>query len=342
MPYRGRGACNNCGPNGLGCTVGAKASTDVTYWPEAIANGVELRTNARVFEVTTDSTGRATGARYFDADGNVRFQPARLVVIACNGIGTPRLMLLSKGERHPRGLANSSGLVGRNLMFHPCSAITGFFDDGIDPTHHGPLGNILLSQEFYETDASRGFVRGYTFQMNRSTGPARTAMGFTIPPVAWGERHHGDFAMRFGNSTTIAAFGEDLPEEHNCVELSASLTDSNGIAGAKVSYRLSENSVRIMAHACKSAETVLRRAGAHTVNVTTQLRPSGWHLMGTARMGDDPRRSVVDHSCRAHDVDNLYVVDGSVFVTGASVNPTPTLQAIALRAADHIRKAYRP
>jgi choline dehydrogenase-like flavoprotein len=107
-----------------------------------------------------------------------------------------------------------------------------------------------------------------------------------------------------------------------------------------VSYRLSENSARMMAHACRQAETVLDAAGAHTVKATVQLRPSGWHLMGTARMGDDPRRSVVDHSCRAHDVDNLYVVDGSVFVTGASVNPTPTLQAIALRAADHIRKAH--
>ena len=94
----------------------------------------------------------------------------------------------------------------------------------------------------------------------------------------------------------------------------------------------------MMAHAVAQAETVLSRAGAHTVKATPQLRPSGWHLMGTARMGDDPGRSVVDHSCRAHDVDNLYVVDGSVFVTGASVNPTPTLQAIALRAADHIRR----
>ena len=93
-----------------------------------------------------------------------------------------------------------------------------------------------------------------------------------------------------------------------------------------------------MAHACTQAEKVLRRAGAHTVKSTPLLRPSGWHLMGTARMGDDPSRSVVDRSCRAHDVDNLYVVDGSVFVTGASVNPTPTLQAIALRAADAIRK----
>ncbi len=234
-----------------------------------------------------------------------QFQPARLVVLAANGIGTPRLLLLSKSERHPNGLANSSGLLGRNLMFHPCAAITGFFADGLDPTYRGPLGNILLSQEFYETDGARGFVRGYTFQMNRSTGPARTAMGFAMAPVAWGERHHADFAMRFGNSTTVVALGEDLPEEHNRVELSC-LAD------------------RLQRH--RRAESVLspvRELGPHDgaclpagrEGAGRGRRPygegdpaaasSGWHLMGTARMGDDPRRSVVDHSCRAHDVDNL-------------------------------------
>jgi choline dehydrogenase-like flavoprotein len=342
-PWRGRAACNNCGPNGLGCTVQAKGSTDITYWPDAIRNGVELRTGARVLEITTDpSTGRATGARYLDASGTVHVQPARLVVLAANGIGTPRLLLLSKSERHPDGLANTSGLVGRNLMFHPVAAITGFFTDDCGPTWRGPLGNILLSQEFYETDRARGFVRGYTFQMTRSTGPARTAMGATLPPVAWGARHHDEFALRFGNSTTVVALGEDLPEAHNRVELDPTLTDTSGLAAPKVFYRLSDNSARMLAHACTQAETVLVKSGAHTVKATPLLRASGWHLMGTARMGSDPRTSVVDHSGRVHDVDNLYIVDGSVFVTGASVNPTPTLQAIALRCADHIRKACAP
>lgn len=337
--YRGRAGCNNCGPNGLGCTRRAKGSADVTYWPAAIANGVELRTGARVFEITTGPDGRATGARYFDADGTVKVQPARAVILAANGIGTPRLMLLSASERHPRGLANSSGLVGRNLMFHPCAIITGFFDDDIAPTWQGPLGNILMSQEFYETDPSRGFVRGYTYQMNRSTGPARTAAGFALPPVRWGANHHADFAGRFGNSTILAAHGEDLPEAHNRVELDPVLTDSHGIAAPKVFYKLSENSARQMAHAVTNAETVLRAAGAHTVQSTPLQRAAGWHLMGTARMGDDPAGSVVDRNGRAHDIDNLYIVDGSAFVTGAAVNPTPTIQAMALRVADHIRSA---
>jgi choline dehydrogenase-like flavoprotein len=337
--YRGRAACNNCGPCGLGCSLKSKGSTDVTYWPAAIANGVELRTGARVFEIATGPDGRATGARYIDSDGTVRFQPARAVILAANGIGTPRLMLLSASERHPDGLANSSGHVGRNLMFHPYSMITGFFDDGIAPTWQGPLGNILISQEFYETDLSRGFVRGYSFQMNRSTGPAKTAAGFTLPPTRWGQGHHAEFARRFGNSGLLAAIVEDLPEAHNRVTLDPNLTDSHGIAAPKVSYTLSENSARMIEHAVANGEKVMRAAGAHTVMSTPLLRGGGWHLMGTARMGDDPKRSVVDRNGQAHDVDNLFIVDGSVFVTGGAVNPTPTIQAVALRVADHISGA---
>src|SRR5262249_48131488 len=213
--YRGRTACNNCGPNGLGCAVRAKGSTDVTYWPAAIANGVELRTGARVSAITTGPDGRVTGARYFDADGTAQFQPARAVVMAANAIGTARLLLLSRCARHPAGLANSSGMVGRHLMFHPFAVITGVFTHDLTPTWQGPLGNMLMCQEFYETDRARGFVRGYSYQLNRSSGPARTAIGLALPPVRWGAAHHAEFALRFGNSTLLAAIGEDLPEVHN-------------------------------------------------------------------------------------------------------------------------------
>ena len=106
-----------------------------------------------------------------------------------------------------------------------------------------------------------------------------------------------------------------------------------------MSYKLSENSARQVAHAVANGEKVMRAAGAHTVMSTPVLRGGGWHLMGTARMGDDPKRSVVDRNGQAHDVDNLFIVDGSVFVTGGAVNPTPTIQAVALRVADHIRDA---
>jgi choline dehydrogenase-like flavoprotein len=140
-----------------------------------------------------------------------------------------------------------------------------------------------------------------------------------------------------GLGQVLAAIGEDLPEAHNRVELDPTLKDSHGLAAPKVFYTLSENSARQMAHAVANGERVMREAGAHTVMSTPLLRAGGWHLMGTARMGDDPKHSVVDRTGRAHDVDNLYIVDGSVFVTGGAVNPTPTIQAVALYIADRIR-----
>ena len=131
-PYDGRAACNNCGPCDIGCTRRAKASTDVTYWPKALTLGARLKTNCRVREITLNSRGLADGVIYYDADGNVSEQKANSVVLACNGVGTPRLMLNSCSPQFPDGIANSSGLVGKNLMFHPYSILFGTFDERID------------------------------------------------------------------------------------------------------------------------------------------------------------------------------------------------------------------
>lgn len=338
VPYRGRAACNNCGNTVLGCSRHAKGSTDVTYWPEAIQNGVELHTHSRVFRVETDASGKATGASYFDASGEQHFQPARAVVLAMNGVGTPRIMLNSSSGSHPDGLCNSSGLVGKNLMFHPYSMVTGYFDDDDIDTYKGSTGNMIMCQEFYETDPKKDFVRGYTYQILRSTGPASTATGFMTTHVPWGAGHHEEFKKRFGNAAVLAIIGEDLPEEHNRVELDPVLKDSNGIPAPKIFYTLSENSRRLLDDAMKNAETALKAAGAHETERTSLLRSAGWHLMGTARMGDDPAESVVDKWGQAHDTDNVFVVDGSLFVTGAAVNPTPTIGALALRTADYIAR----
>ena len=174
--YDGRPGCNNCGPCDAGCPTKARASTDVTYWPKAIANGVVLKTGARVREITLGSDGLADGVVYYGRNGEIFEQKARSVVLACNGVGTPRLLLNSKSGLFPDGLANSSGLVGKNLMFHPFATATGVFDEPIDG-HKGPRGCSLLSQEFYETDLSRGFVRGYMMQIARSSGPVNTSLG---------------------------------------------------------------------------------------------------------------------------------------------------------------------
>ncbi len=340
-PYDGRSACNNCGPCEIGCPLGAKASTDVTYWPKAISRGAILKTNCRVRQVTVGSDGRATGVIYYDEHGRVQEQKARVAVMACNGVGTPRLLLNSRSGLFPDGLANSTGLVGKNLMFHPYAMVTGIFNEVLDG-YKGPSAASIMSSQFYETDLSRGFVRGVAFQVIRSSGPVTTAVGFAgAPKVPWGADHHREFSDRFGRTITIAVIGEDLPEPHNHVTLDDTLADGDGIPAPKVTYRMSENSLKMMDFGIARASEALDAAGAHKVMVNPLLRPAGWHLLGTARMGAHDGNSVVDGNGRSHDVTNLFVVDGSVFVTAGAVNPTSTIQAVALRIADYFKSNSR-
>jgi choline dehydrogenase-like flavoprotein len=282
-----------------------------------------------------DSLGRATGANYFDAGGDIQHQAARSVIMASNGVGTPRLLLMSKSDAHPNGLANGSGLVGKNLMFHAFAEVVGIFPPHEEPWV-GPVANILLSQEFYETNPDNDFVRGYTFQMARGQGPGSTARGGFIERIPWGKDHHDVMTKRFRNTLGFGIIGDDLPEEHNTVTLDPNLKDSSGLPAPKITYVLSENSRKLLNHAMARGKEVLEEAGAIEILYDPLMAESGWHLLGTARMGNDPERSVVDANGQSHEVDNLFIVDGSVFVTGAAVNPTPTIQALALRTADYI------
>ena len=332
--YDGRHGCINCGPCDLGCPVGAKASTDITYWPKALAQGARLETHARVREITLAADGSAGGVRFYDRDGALVEQPARHVVVACNGIGTPRLLLNSRSARFPDGLANSSGLVGKNLMFHPYAVVTGLFPERLDG-YKGPTPCMIWSQQFYETDPARDFVRGYSFQIARGLDPVATALSGTLSgQIPWGDGHRAAYDARYDRTLRIVIIGEDLPEEHNRVELDPVLTDSDGIPAPKVSYRLSENSRRLMDHGIARATEAMEAAGATETSAIPLLHFGGFHLMGTARMGDDPATSVVNGEGRSHDVPNLYVIDGSVMPTVGGVNPTSTIQAVALHMAD--------
>jgi choline dehydrogenase-like flavoprotein len=334
--YDGRRACINCGPCDLGCPTGAKASTDVTYWPKALALGARLQTRARVREITLGPDGLADGVVYHDGEGRLREAKARAVVLAANGVGTPRLLLNSRSLRFPDGLANRSGLVGRNLMFHPYAMVRGTFDRPLGG-YRGPLGCAIISQEFYETDLARGFVRGYSFQVARGLSPIASAVGGSVGDrVPWGRAHRRAYDERFDRTITVAVIGEDLPEPGNRVDLDPVLADAHGIPAPRVTYTLSDNSRRMLAHGVARAREALEAAGAREVASNPLLRAGGWHLMGTARMGTDPATSVIDAQGRCHDVPNLYVVDGSVMVTCAGVNPTSTIQAVALLIADGI------
>ena len=335
--YEGRAKCINLGHCTPGCAQGAKASTDITYWPLAIRAGVELRTRCRVREIVTNGHGMASGVIYYDAQGQEQFQPAEVVIVACNGVGTPRLLLNSASSRHPNGLANSSGLVGRNLMLHPWPQVRGYADERNDGAHAPMLS--MWSKQFYETDPNRDFVRGYTMQFARGTGVVNEAIqSMSVGALPWGADHHRIYRDLVYRRLQVGIACDDLPEECNRVTLDPVLKDSNGIPAAKIDYRLGENTRRMMEHGIARATEILEAAGAKNIYTSRTLLNSPGHTLGTCRMGNDPATSVVNAWGRSHDVKNLFIVDGSVWVTGGGMNPTSTIQAIALYIADQMKQ----
>jgi choline dehydrogenase-like flavoprotein len=335
-----RGACINLGPCNTGCAQGAKGSVDVTYWPIAQRQGVQVRTGCQVIEVTLDGRGRASGVIYADQKNNLHQLKAAVVVLACSGIGTPRLMLHSKSSSHPHGLGNQSGLLGKHLMLHPLAYVEGVFDEPLQSSI-GPHGACILSQQFYETDARRDFVRGYTLQVLRGAPPIETAThGYFMRQIPLGPDHHRHFSKLYNKTAGIAVITEDLPEAHNRVELDESRCDAHGMPGVKVFYTLSDNTKKMLKHGMGTSRQVLEAAGAKISAAFAPVKHTGWHLMGTVRMGNDPDTSVVNRFGQVHGVPNLFVVDSSVFVTSGAVNPVATAQAVTLWACDHIRKEW--
>ncbi len=335
-----RRACVQWGTCMQGCPEGAKASTDGTHWPAAIGAGAEVVTGARVRRVLMGADGLARGVEYVTPDGSEHVQEADVVVLAANAVGTARLLLLSDGPGHPDGLANGSGLVGRRLMVHPFANVLGLFDEDLR-SWNGHVGAKIVSYEFYETGADRDHVRGAKWSLAPTGGPINAAIPTRAGESVWGADHHLHVREYLGRGASWGIFGEDLPDPDNRVSLDATLTDSSGIAAPKVRYRVADNSRRLLDFQIERARESLLAAGAHRVEVERLMRYSGWHLLGTARMGDDPAESVVDRWGRAHEVANLYVVDGSVFVTSGGVNPTSTIAAFAARTADHLIRTRR-
>ena len=340
--YDGRQKCVNAGTCDLGCAAGAKGGTNFTYWPILTKAGVEVRTECRVREILINQqTGFATGVLYHGPDGQLHEQNAEMVIVACNGIGTPRLLLNSKSKLFPDGLANRSGMVGKNLMFHPLTGVSGVFSEPMKG-HEGPMACSILSQEFYETGTTRNFTRGYGLYSGRSTTPMTYALGgYGIDdPIPWGAEHREFMDNIYPYLAGLTVVSEDLPEEHNCVTLDPDIADSDGIPAPKITYRLGENTSKMLRHGEERAKEILLAAGAKKVLSKAGGKVwwrAGWHQMGTCRMGNDPKNSVVNSWGRSHDIKNLFIVDGSIFVTAGAVNPTSTIQALALYIGDRIK-----
>ena len=333
-PYAGRRQCVQRGTCGQGCNEGAKSSVDQTHWRGFVERGGRLVTGARVQRIVVDDKGLARGALWVDEHGGEHFQAASVVLCAANGIGTPRLLLASACERFPQGLANSSDLVGRRLMMHPLATVTGCFADALE-SWRGLNGSSLMSLEFAQDDAARGFRGGAKWSLHPMGGGPMLEAFKLLARRTDPAQFHDLFARRFGHNLTWSIMCEDMPERENRVTLSPDQLDDAGVPAAKLIYRMSADARACLNFNADRAAQIFREAGAWHTEMNNPA-PYNAHFMGTARMGDDPRNSVVDRWCMSHDIPNLGIIDGSVFVTAGAVNPTSTICALALRAARHL------
>lgn len=345
QPYNGRSACINCGYcMGFGCEVGAKSSTLVTMIPQAMASGrCEIRPECAAFRLETGAQDRIREVLYYDAQGREASQKARAFVLAANGAETPRLLLSSASDRRPDGLANSSGFVGRNLMWNGHALAEGVFEHPLNE-YKGVQATRLI-HDFYESDPARGFYGGGGIDARPlfASTPILYALLATPPDVPrWGAEFKQALAGNFTRQMSILCSTTSLPLDRNNITLDPTHTDRWGRPALRVTYRDHPDDLAtcefLLGHAMALFDAAgARQSWAHPVAPQT----FGNHLLGTCRMGDDPAASVVDRYHRSHDVPNLFICDGSSLVTSGRGQPTMTIMALAFRAAEHIARAAK-
>jgi choline dehydrogenase-like flavoprotein len=338
IPYRGRPACVHCGfCHGFACEVMAKASTLTTMIPEAEATGrCELRSDSYVVRIETDARGRASGVNYFDGHGHEHFQRSRAVVVCANGAETPRLLLMSANGKFPQGLANSSGLVGKYLMFNYAARVGAVFEHELNEYKSVQVTRIL--HDFYDSDPKRGFYGGGGLDARIGPQPIIWAQRLTLEGASWGSEYKARLA-EFPRSMVVACHGTSLAVETNSVTLDPDVKDAWGMPAIRVTYKDHPDDLANARFLQERGAEIMQAAGAQRVTkapVTEQT--SSLHLLGTCRMGNDPDKSVVDRYHRSHDVPNLFVCDGSSLVTSGRGQPTMTIQALAFRAGEHIAR----
>jgi choline dehydrogenase-like flavoprotein len=341
VPYNGRTACMRCRwCVGFACEVDAKNGTQNTVIPKAIGTGnCELRTECIAKEILTNPQGRVTGVAYFDSDGRLQHQNADLVVVSGSANESARLLLNSRSRIYPNGLGNRHDWVGRNLQGHAYAGAFGLFDfdvyDDVGPGasiaicdynhgNHGLIGGGMLANEFIRLP--------YQFVGRRPPGAPR-----------WGPAHKEFMRQWYRRSIGVMGPVQEMPVFTARVEADPAVKDYWGIPVARLSGRRHANDIVVAKFLASKAEQWLKQAGAVS---TWTFAPGtglsgGQHQAGTCRMGNDPQTSVVDKYCRVHDVDNLYVVDGSVHVTNGGFNPVLTIMAIAYYASDHLVKQWK-
>ena len=338
QPYRGRPACVNCGfCYGFGCEVMAKSSPLYTMIPEAEATGrCEVRSQSYVFRIETNERGRATGVHYFDKDKREQFQKARAVVVSANGAETPRLLLNSANARFPHGLANSSGMVGKHLMFNQGGYVHAEFEHRLN--EYKSVQATRVVHDFYDSDPQRGFYGGGGIDARIGPQPIGWALVSSGDMPRWGAALKARLEA-FPRSMVAMGHTTSLPLERNGVSLDPTLKDAWGIPAIRLTYKDHPDDLEFAQFLQDRAYEIMDAAGAQKIyRAAITPRTGGVQLLGTCRMGNDPATSVIDKYHRTHDVKNLFVCDGSSFVTSGRGQPTMTIQALAFRAGEHIAK----
>ena len=320
-----------------------RSSTLTTFVPEAVATGLyDLRPDCHVREISVSADGRAKSVIYIDADGREVEQEAQIIILCGGAIESARLLLLSTSGQFPEGLANSSGQVGRNATFHEYLFAVGLFDKEVDEPLNGFASHYVSGgcMDFYETDEGRGHIGGAIIGASSCGHP----INWTCPSrPAWGLAAKDADREYFNHAMKIGIMVHDLPSEANRVDLDPCTRDAWDLPVARITHKPHPNDVQMAKWQVDKNMEILDAAGASTT-IPVYLRGvtgNSTHQHGTTRMGTDPTTSVLNEWCRAHDVDNLYVLDGSSFPTALGVNPTLTIMANAWRCAARIAEEYR-
>jgi choline dehydrogenase-like flavoprotein len=343
-PHNNRPACIHCGfCMGFGCEVGAKSSSLAAMIPLAEATGrCEIRPLSTAMRIETNAAGRVTEVVYVDREGREHAQRARAVVVCGNGAETARLLLMSTSNRFPQGLANASGKVGKYLMWNGNTGTAGLFEHPLNEFKSVQATRVL--HEWYDSDPRRGFYGGGGLDARFQFYPVLFGLA-GLPPGSprWGAEYKRMLGQYFNHTMQVAGHSTSLAVESNSISLDPTVKDKWGRPALRVTYRDHPDDVKMMAFLVERAKEVLHAAGATKVwdVFPAQEQTAGAHLLGTCRMGNDPRDSVVDKYHRAHDVANLFICDGSSFVTSGRGQPTMTIMALAFRAAEHITRFAR-
>ncbi len=337
VPYDGRPPCHYCGHCMEGCDVGAIFTVPNSMLPKAQRTGnFTLISNRIAREVLVDSEGRARAVSVIDTatrrEEEIR---ARVFAVSCASIESARLLLNSRSPRFPAGLANSSGLVGRYLTGHATCGVTGYLDAlvGTRPANNDGATDHSYIPRFNVDGAKRDYAGGYQYQLQFASfmfpRQAHLLNGFGKP---FKERvrylQPGFFQM--------GGFGKSLARRENWVGVDPNQRDAYGIPIPVVHFRFSENDRVLWREMAEKSKEILHAAGAQLITVDSEPRGFASHETGTARMGNDPRTSVLNAFNLAHDVKNLFVVDGSCFTTFPEKNPTLTIMALAVRASRYM------